>query len=663
MAHPVNVRRPTPSLFRRALGCSLAAILLFALALVAFLFYVKGLITVEPMVALDPSPRAETTLAPSQPPPTCSLFLQITRPSDWQLPVPAEARDPNPRIRPDDPNSIVGFLATDPEHVAEVDQFLKPQGERAPDLVSVQTMHLANQNLPDWEVPVGEPFEMPLGTTTRIDDLPCGLPLFFVASEAEEMGMSNVATTRPGEPPVLRLLVEPAFELEGKVADPDDHPIANAIVHVGPYQTRSAANGDFVLQVPRSHLSSAAPRRSGGITRAQARAEGYRPWQGALYTDPPKDRHAPVNWVPLEPAHEVRVTCLGTTSNACEGVLQCTLPLLPMNTSRSCEPASRLEGPNSTAVRCFCPPGEAVIRGMGRKVPVGPTETEVTLDLRGEATLRGRVLLDARPVSQCTVRANRVPQGLEDLGRGPIVMVNGTCAPDGRFALGGLIEGDWELEISASAEPSGLSQGNPQDTLKPAGTYLARGADHNLGDLELRESGVLVVDCVSALTGDPTDSRLLIQRIDDTVREGPRITRCSRGNARWEGARPGRYEVWPIPTAWEVTEVEIEAGAESRIRIEVGSGTFIAQAGVDLAEDRQGNYHIEAIEPGSPAALAGLQPGDSLIGATYLGVDLHGPEALELLSVLDEAWTPEGLDLHFQAADGQSRTVSLETVD
>jgi hypothetical protein len=226
-----------------------------------------------------------------------------------------------------------------------------------------------------------------------------------------------------------------------------------------------------------------------------------------------------------------------------------------------------------------------------------------------------------------------------------------------------LVEGDWELEISSTPSSSALTQENSTERLKPAGTYLARGAEHNLGDLELRESGVLVVDCVSALTADPTDSRLLIQRIDDTVREGPRITRCSGGTARWEGARPGRYEVWPIPTAWEVTEVEIESGAESRIRIEVGSGTFIAQAGVDLTEDRQGNYHIEAIEPGSPAALAGLQPGDTLTGATYLGVELRGPEALEVLSVLEEAWTPEGLDLHFQGSDGEPRTVSLETTD
>lgn len=427
-------------------------------------------------------------------------------------------------------------------------------------------------------------------------DAPCG-EYDLHAQRPGLVGASAHGKNPPGETTREHLRLLEGAGLRGRVVDEQGEGIADASVGTGATHVLTDHRGRFSLHTAEADVGLA--------VSAFGYSDAYETW-------PMDDAEEHEVEIILERAHQVRVHCAGRPDDACMDLqLMCTEPMLPYGTSCA---------ENGHETICTCPEGDAAVRGGSRSVFVREGETDVWLDFTDTGRLTGRVTFDGETVDSCHVDALRIPEGLEDLPRGMVSALRTRCGPEGAFAMEGLPEGDWELMVSGSL----MENAESMSTLPKR---VRSGQTTDLGTIDLRDGGSIMGVLVDGLTGETMCHTPIIAL--RTARRGERTTpmiaqSAAEGAFTITGLPPGRWRLAHPLSPHEYTEVIVEDGViTDGVEVVTSEANALNLNGFDVAHLGD-DLVVESVAPGTPADLAGLQPGDRITGVKLAGFDLTG---------------------------------------
>ena len=501
------------------------------------------------------------------------------------------------------------------------------------------------------------------------DTLPCML-IEMEASHDELAGpgrRSAQLTSTQAHAELVRFY--PSAELTGRVTDPDGDPVPDATVVVnfrGELITTTDSRGQWRIDMPvdpslppQLLLEADALGFYSEVKQVTVQASG----QPATTSPSMAVDHAFTDIMPgdqlridftLMPRSEVRVWCAGLPDDRCNDMLvQCTHPLVPVG-----EPCSRDNRTGDTI--CECPDdGRVAIRGGGKATLVEAGETEAWLDFRDAGSISGTVTADGQPVAACEVAVVRVPNGLEDLPRGVIAAQKGVCDDQGHFQITGLVDGDWEVLVDASAADMG-----PRHRVLPPSRVRPR-TNTDVGKIEMLDGGDIEGQLVDGIPGEPVSNGAVI-----AVRPGQGQERSTPafgdvgfdGNFTIEGLPPGEWELCHVLSPHLITTVTVEDGAiTDGVVVETSDATALDTNGFSMRRENE-QLTVDEVEPGSPAEQAGLMPGDAVTGILIAGLDLSsqaGENADQFMNLVLGHWDGPGITLVIDR-DGEAHEVELD---
>ena len=361
--------------------------------------------------------------------------------------------------------------------------------------------------------------------------------------------------------------------------------------------------------------------------------------------------------VSLESGRTVFVHCSPDGSEECPGDLTCT-PSWSVELDRACmavPPGFATERQN--ALRCACPPTDAVVRGLGRSYAVPDDAEDIWIDLEDAAGVRGRIAdFDGRRQS-CRVVAERVAADLEDIGSlGAVGRVAGTCDGEGAFEITGLAEGDWVVEVTRREHER---SGETQAIAVPVAGLLADEA-RDLGELDPAQGAAFEVECEDGLTGESTRSAmvLLVHDSDDFEVGYVQVVACGHRQAPALG---GDWEVFVLPWAHLRESLTLSAGDDETVSVTIGDDDAMLALGGALEPGRD-SLVVRWVEPGGTLDRLGVQPGDELVDIAAFGVGLpidDYPEAV--LSGVLGVWGTAGIEVVVRSGEtGEERWVDFD---
>jgi hypothetical protein len=422
------------------------------------------------------------------------------------------------------------------------------------------------------------------------------------------------------------------IRLSGAVVDEHGEGIGGAYVSAGDSRTTSEDDGQYTLLIDPTD-----------VRKVRASAEGYSSTSERLRI--PEGGEEEEVWLDLvlEGTREVTVYCAGMPDDSCDTVMpiMCTHPLIPFGGPCSGEPT-----------RCECPEGDAAVRGGGDAVRIDGEQDVAWLDMRHGGGLTGRVLVEGEP-SPCKAQVLRLPEGLEDMTRGMANMRMLTCDEDGRFRASGLAAGKWTVEVSAG------------DNKRSVPATDVDGKTVDLGDIDLAGGGTISGYVIDGLTGDGAPNIQVVavcSSCDPTAPTTGMGTSASEGRFRIQGLPDGDYDVLIATRPFNKTPVTLEDGEAEEVELETASATMLEENGYALATDEEGELVVDRVDPDGPAAGAGLEEGDVVVGVELMGInpaDLLPGMGDELTDAILETWSGPGVDLLVER-DGEQVMVPME---
>ncbi len=403
-------------------------------------------------------------------------------------------------------------------------------------------------------------------------DGPCGGVAVAVLHEGYARAKELVEDTAEVSEVTVYLLS--GVLIDGRVTDADGAPVEGAEVAFREWQKTTDEDGAYELWVTPGVPGDVTARKDGYLTD---RREVRLPEEGGVTLD-----------FTLERLRQVAVFCAGLPDDDCLGIEPGVL----------CTRADFFFGApcDMSPTICTCPEGAAAVRGGGKSARVPEGAEEVWLDFRDEGGVRGRVVRDGEPVEVCKLEVLRVPRGLvEDVARGVLVGRNSGCEEDGTFEVYGMIDGRWRLNIMSL----GLEQTIPELVL--SGDMI------DLGDIELLAGGAIAGRLYDGLTGDTLRSEAVYAA---PVRDGV-LTMPD-----------GAYNVVAVRDPLGAVEVELVDEGEVWVELELWGDAFEEDQGLSLVSGGAGELVVDAVPEESPAAAAGLQPGDVISDVKLFGLQL-----------------------------------------
>ena len=498
----------------------------------------------------------------------------------------------------------------------------------------------------------------------RLEGLPCGQTVLWAGwGEGSPLHGEAQATLQAGREPTVALSVTPAALVRVRVVDVQGSPVPMAMIAQQGGMLGPGGEAVFAQEEPGVfHV----PVPVGGPVEVSVHAAEMGPLGSESYDEDlvldvtledlaGADEHGVVDEVEVELAIDrvVQVHCLGQPDEACTGVepIQCTAPLVPVGTACRSQQG---------VTACICPPGAAAVRGGGATVRVEPGESEAWLDLSFGGGVTGRALVDGKPV-RCVVSVVRMPTGLEDLPRGGILGRSSSCDEDGRFRVEGVPPGDWYVEVQG-ADYEGLGS-TPAAQAEPA-----RVQDQmvDVGDVDLFGGGSIEGTARDGLTGAPLryGPVMALRAPRSGGRSTPAFSDADEtGHFSFSGLLPGTWEVFVLSSPFRRVTVEVEEGLlTDGVEVTTAEATVLEDNGFALGGSTGGALSVTEVDPEGPAAAAGLQAGDEVVGVTVFGVDSTVlPDALSgrLASGLLGHWSGPGVGLVIDR-DGVLMDVELE---
>jgi hypothetical protein len=437
--------------------------------------------------------------------------------------------------------------------------------------------------------------EVPLAPDGRLVT-PCARITLTVSGPGRITGMSIQDATEAGTPAFVDLQV--GIRVTGTVSDDAGEPVPDAeITSAGPGgsgRTTSEADGSFTVYVPPD------------ATSIDAWATGYEYGAAPLTRTDVVVADQDVELV-LVKEHRVLVYCAGLPDDRCGDLLvQCTDPWLFFGDA--CDS-------DGEDLVCTCPKGKSAVRGGGRSVTIDAQAEEAWLDFRDSGVIVGKVTVGGEPMEGARVATIRVPNGFEDLPNGLIAARQARTDAEGRFEITGVLEGDWELSLTAWTEEE-----NHERVLTPR--RVGRGQRVDVGTIEITGGGVIAGRVVDGLTGE-TVMRAPIMALRDAD-PGGRPTFVPDdgdhdGEFRLEGLPAGTWNVAVVTSPQESVTIHLAEGAAvENVVLRTSTATALDENGFTLGE----GLVVDAVEADTPAWEAGLEVGDRVVGVRIAGFDV-----------------------------------------
>lgn len=474
-----------------------------------------------------------------------------------------------------------------------------------------------------------------------------GAVLALLEALRPEAAAPEFADRRPAARTV-RTIPDPATlpdvataRIHGFVRDPDGEPIEGAEVGGWGRGAITDADGAYAVDLPLT------------VDRVYVSALGFDD-EVVAYELPEGATEVRVDVV-LTPNTELLVWCAGLPDDACTGFhITCTSPLSP--SGPSC-----LTDPGSGETLCRCPDGldEVAIRGGGRAVLVDAREREAWLDFRDTGAIVGRVVPAPEGDHACRALALRIPTALEDLPRGLFVGREVRCEADGRFRIDGLVEGDWQLALTAE-----VGEGSYERVLVPR--RVRPGDVVDVGDVRVPGGGAIEGVVIDGLTDAPAREEMVFAWREGA--SGERVTingdeSEEDGTFRIEGLPAGSWSVAPALAPHASVSVVVREDATSHVVVVTAEATALEDNGFSLAE-RDGRLVVEDVDAEGPAWEAGLSAGEEVVGVRLAGFDLAAAvgedRAVGFARGVLAYWDGPGVTLVVRAPDGAEEIVPIE---
>lgn len=425
---------------------------------------------------------------------------------------------------------------------------------------------------------------------------PCGLVTLVLTGPGRITATALKDASPEGTP--VHLALQAGVRVSGTVVDDEGEPVASAqVTGAGPDTTGRAtteADGSFTIYVPPD------------ATSIDAWATGYEYGSASLTRADVVVADQDIELV-LVKEHRVLVYCAGLPDDRCGDLLvQCTDPWLFFGDA--CDS-------DGEDLVCTCPKSESAVRGGGRSVTIDAKAEEAWLDFRDSGVIVGKVTVGGEPVEGARVATIRVPNGFEDLPNGLIAARQARTDAEGRFEITGVLEGDWELSLTAWTE-----EVDHERVLTPR--RVGRGQRVDVGTIEITGGGVIAGRVVDGLTGEP-DLRAPIMALRDAD-PGGRPTFVPDdgdhdGNFRLEGLPAGTWTVAVLTAPQDGVTVHLAEGATvENIVLRTSTATALDENGFTLGE----GLVVDAVEADTPAWQAGLEVGDRVVGVRIAGFDV-----------------------------------------
>lgn len=472
-------------------------------------------------------------------------------------------------------------------------------------------------------------------------------------------GATHSGSTDLDDGPVLwRLVLGPTLQVEGVVRDPDGDPIEGVAIDTDVASAKTDHRGRYRVPAKLGGLGAGVEATGTAAVWVHADTRGYKgkAADAMAASDRTEVEAGDVLELDFElwPAREILVHCLGLPDDRCDEILiLCTQPYVPVGDR--CRP---VEG--SPTADCACSvSGTVAIRGGGKSVLVPEDEDETELDFTEDGAIVGTITKDGTPTSECRVAAIRLPHGLEDLPKGGVNAHISSCDPDGRFALGGLAEGDWQLELQGEM----AGEGSMTRTLTTH--FVAPGQVVDVGEIDLRGGGIIEGRLVDGITGEPRANApiLALRQTGEDERSTPSMADTNQdGHFTMDGLPPGIWSVSWLPAPYTAVDVVVEDGViTDGVELETADAGIVEGNGFALAETGEGLV-VDAVDGGSAAEAAGLMEGDVVVGLTVGGINLDelpGDAGPALSRLVLGYWNGPGVTMLVDQ-DGDLAEVPLE---
>jgi hypothetical protein len=189
--------------------------------------------------------------------------------------------------------------------------------------------------------------------------------------------------------------------------------------------------------------------------------------------------------------------------------------------------------------------------------------------------------------------------------------------------------------------------------------HLSAGAEVDVGTIEVTGGGVIEGIVVDGVTGQPVEHGGVVALRDGAT--GERTTAMgddcdADGHFRLDGLPPGSWTVAYPLSPQERVHVDLHDGeVVTGIRIVTADATALDANGFSLTND-EGDLVVSDVEPDSPAAEAGLEPGDTVVGLRVGGFDLPrgmGERGQAITRAILGHWDGPGVSLVVDRGDGE----------